>query len=316
MVGALIIGTRGSQLALWQAHFVRNALNRISPETAVELKTIKTEGDRDTTAPVAQLSEKGVFIKEIEDALLTREVDIAVHSMKDVPTEIPSGLVIAAVCEREDVRDAVISRNGKMLAELPSGARIGTSSLRRQAQLRHFRADLEILNLRGNLNTRIRKLDEGTYDAILLARAGLQRLGWADRITETLSTEIALPAVAQGAVGVECRQVDREIVALIALLNHPLTRAAVKAERALLRELEGGCQVPVGAWAREEKGRFLLEACVLSLDGRICLRDIIEGSTGEAIPMGKALARKLLAAGADKILDAIRNSVEPERPLA
>lgn len=314
MVKRIIIGTRDSPLALWQAHFVRDALTRLSPETTVELKTIKTEGDRDTHAPVAQLSGKGVFIKEIEDALLSCEADIAVHSMKDVPTEIPRGLIIGAVCEREDVRDAAISRSGKKLAELPAGSRIGTSSLRRQAQLRHFRSDFEILNLRGNLNTRVRKLDEGMYDAILLAKAGLHRLGWSDRITEILSTDVALPAVAQGAVGVECREADGDMVDLIGRLNHPLTRAAVEAERALLRELEGGCQVPIGAWARTEGGCFLLEACVLSLDGKIYLRDRIEGTAAEATSMGAALARKLFAAGADKILEAIRKSVVSGSP--
>jgi hydroxymethylbilane synthase len=308
MVNKIVIGTRGSQLALWQAYFVRDALSRIAPDTVVELKTIKTEGDRDTNGPVAQLSGKGVFIKEIEDALLAGEVDMAVHSMKDVPTQIPEGLTIAAVCEREDVRDAVLCRHGKTLSNLPAGARIGTSSLRRQAQLKHYRPDLEIAMLRGNLDTRVRKLDEGLYDAILLARAGLVRLGWASRITETLSTDIALPAVAQGAVGVECRRGDEKIVALLGKLNHPITRAAIDAERALLSEMEGGCQVPIGAWARLEGGKFVLEACVLSLDGAICLRDRMEGSVSDAASLGKLLAARLLAAGADKILETIRNS--------
>ena len=314
MVKRIIIGTRGSQLALWQAHFVRDALSRQSPETTVDLKTIRTEGDRDTSAPVAQLSGKGVFIKEIEDALLSREVDIAVHSMKDVPTEIPKGLAIAAVCEREDVRDALLSRAGKKLAEPPSGARIGTSSLRRQALLKHFRSDFEILTLRGNLNTRVRKLDEGLYDAIVLARAGLHRLGWSSRITETLSTDIALPAVAQGAVGVECRDDDPQLLQLVGRLNHSPTRSAVESERTLLRELEGGCQVPIGAWARVEEGRFILEACVMSIDGKIYLRDRIEGRESEASSLGSTLARRLLQAGADKILDAIRRSAASELP--
>jgi hydroxymethylbilane synthase len=314
MVKRIIIGTRGSQLALWQADFVRDALSRLSPETTVDLKTIRTEGDRDTSAPVAQLSGKGVFIKEIEDALLSREVDIAVHSMKDVPTEIPEGLVIAAVCERDDVRDALLSRDGKKLAELPPGARIGTSSLRRQALLKHFRSDFEILTLRGNLNTRVRKLDEGLYDAIVLARAGLQRLGWSSRITETLATDIALPAVAQGAVGVECREGDPQLRELVGRLNHALTRSAVEAERTLLRELEGGCQVPIGAWARAEGERFILEACVMSIDGKIYLRDQIEGRESEASTLGSTLAKRLLQAGADQILDAIRRSAATELP--
>jgi hydroxymethylbilane synthase len=308
MVNKIVIGTRGSQLALWQAYFVRDALSRIAPDIVAELKTIKTEGDRDTNAPVAQLSGKGVFIKEIEDALLAGEVDMAVHSMKDVPTQIPEGLTIAAVCEREDVRDAVLCRHNKTLSNLPAGARIGTSSLRRQAQLKHYRPDLEIALLRGNINTRVRKLDEGLYDAILLARAGLVRLGLASRITETLSTDVALPAVAQGAVGVQCRRGDENIVALLGKLNHPITHAAIDAERALLQEMEGGCQVPIGAWARLENGEFVLEACVLSLNGAICLRDRMEGSLSDPASLGKLLAARLLAAGADKILETIRIS--------
>lgn len=316
MVKRILIGTRGSQLALWQAHFVRDEFKRISPDTAVELVLIKTEGDRDTNAPVAQLSGKGVFIKEIEDALLSGDVDIAVHSMKDVPTDIPSGLIMAAVCKREDVRDAVISRDGKKLSELPPAAKIGTSSLRRQAILRHLRPDFDIRNLRGNLNTRVRKLDEGLYDAILLAKAGLQRLGWADRITEVLSTDIALPAVAQGAVGVECREGNQALRDLLARLEDAPTRAAVEAERALLRDLEGGCQVPIGAWAREERGTFFIEACVMSLDGRTYLRDQMEGSAAAAEALGKALARKLRAAGADKILDDIRRAADANAPAS
>ncbi len=308
MVKRIVIGTRGSQLALWQAHFVQDALCRRFPEIEVALKTIKTEGDRDTNAPVAQLSGKGVFIKEIEDALLSGAVDIAVHSMKDVPTEIPAGLAIAAVCEREDVRDALISRDGYKWLELPAGARIGTSSLRRQALLRHHRPDLEILNLRGNLNTRLRKLDEGLYDAILLAKAGLERLGWANRITEVLSTEIALPAVAQGAIGIECRENDRDTRGILNPLEHVPTRAAVEAERSLLRVLEGGCQVPVGAWARREGTAFVLEATVLSLDGKSCLRDRLEGRMEDATALGESLGKKLLKAGAEKILNEIRGA--------
>jgi hydroxymethylbilane synthase len=308
-VRKLVIGTRGSQLALWQAHFVRDTLTRLHSGLTVELKTIKTEGDRDTHAPVAQLSGKGVFIKEIEDALLSNDVDLAVHSMKDVPTAIPDGLTIAAVCEREDVRDAVISRSRKKLAALPAKALIGTSSLRRQALLKHFCPHLEIATLRGNLNTRLRKLEEGQYDAILLARAGLVRLGWDDRITETLSTEVALPAVAQGAIGIECRQEDTATISLLSQLNHEPTAAAVEGERALLRELEGGCQVPIGAWARQEQGVFRIEACVLSLDGKSYLRDQLEGSSSEARALGIQLAKKLLANGADRILDEIRRDM-------
>lgn len=314
MVKKLLIATRGSPLALWQADYVRDTLVRLYPELKVERRTIKTAGDRDTHAPVAQLSTKGVFIKEIEDALLSGEADLAVHSMKDVPTAIPDGLVMAAICEREDVRDALISRSGKKLSALPAKAIIGTSSLRRQAFTKHFYPLLEVSTLRGNLNTRLRKLDEGRYEAILLARAGLLRLGWGERITETLSTDIALPAVAQGAVGVECRARDGEILALLSRLNHPPTADAVEAERALLREMEGGCQVPLGAWAREEEGRFQLDACVMSLDGRVYLRDRIEGPASEARSLGVQLARKLLAQGADRILEEIRRGAGQGSP--
>ncbi|MBI3949263.1 MAG: hydroxymethylbilane synthase [Acidobacteria bacterium] len=296
----LIIGSRGSQLALWQTNFVRHQLARMAP-MPIEIATIKTTGDKHLETPIAQL-DKGMFVKEIERALLSGEIDLAVHSMKDLPTEIPSGLTIAAVCARHDVRDCFISRDGATLQSLAPGSRIGTSSLRRRAQLRYRRSDLEFADIRGNVDTRWRKLREGLFEAIVLAKAGLDRLGWADQITEVLSTEIVLPAVGQGALGIEARAEDMETLSLLEPLNHPPTNAAVMAERALLGHLEGGCQVPIGAWGRVEDGRLILEGCVISLDGETIIRDSISGLTEDSVALGARLAEKLLARGADRIL--------------
>jgi hydroxymethylbilane synthase len=302
------IGTRGSALAMWQANFIRERLEK-SFGIAAELVLVKTAGDKFTQAAVSQLGLKGVFIKELEDALLERRVDLAVHSMKDVPTEIPKGLAFAAVTRREDPRDCLVSRGGAKLAALPPGAQVGTSSLRRQAQIRHRRPDLELRDLRGNVDTRLRKLEEGLYDAIVVAKAGLDRLGAAEKITEVIETEVMLPAVGQGALGIEVRAPrpgvedgERELFALLATLDDSETRAGVTAERALLAELEGGCQVPLGAWGRIEQGRLVLEACVLSMDGSEYLRDSVTGTPAEAESAGRRLGRKLIEAGADKIL--------------
>jgi len=297
----LRIGSRGSVLAMWQANAVRGRLERlVGVET--EIVTIKTSGDRFQQANVAQIGLKGVFIKELEDALLEGSVDFAVHSMKDVPTQIPAGLVFPAICEREDVRDALLSRSGAKLAALPAGARIGTSSLRRQAQIRHVRPDLDLGDLRGNVDTRLRKLERGDYDAIVLAKAGLDRLGWSSKITEVIPPEVSLPAVGQGALGIEARADDREVLEVLAQLEHPPTRVAVTAERALLAELEGGCQVPLGAWARLEQGALVLDACVLSVDGIESVRQRTVGIPRDAEALGRELAQIMLAAGADRIL--------------
>ncbi len=297
----LRIGTRGSALALWQARFVQQQL-RERHRIDAEIVTLKTSGDRFAQKKVGQMGLKGVFIKELEDALLAGQIDLAVHSLKDVPTETPRGLAFPAITRRDEVRDCLVARDGCGLARLPAGARVGTSSLRRQAQLRHARPDLAVLDLRGNVDTRLRKLASGEYDAIVVAKVGLDRLGRADAITEVLSPEVMLPAVGQGALAVETRAAERDLAALLEPLDDPATRAAVTSERALLAELEGGCQVPVGAWGRIEDGRLVLDACVASSDGADFLRDRVEGPPQRPEALGRELARKLIGAGADRIL--------------
>ena len=298
---ALRIGTRGSALALWQASHISARLAELHGVES-ELVRIRTSGDHFQTAAVAQMGTKGVFIKELEDALLAGTIDIAVHSMKDVPTETPQGLAFPAITKREDVRDCFISHSGLTLEKLPAGAHVGTSSLRRQAQLRAYRPDLATVELRGNVDTRMKKVAAGEHDAIILAKAGVDRLGLSEKITEVLPTHIMLPAVGQGALGIETRAVDREISALVAVLDEEASRSCVTAERALLRELEGGCQVPLGAWARLGAGGLLLEACVLSPDGKQSLRRELDGAAEDAEQMGRQLGRILLEAGADRIL--------------
>jgi hydroxymethylbilane synthase len=311
-VKALRIATRGSALALWQANHIRERLMQLHGVES-ELIRIRTSGDRFQGASVAQVSEqtgtKGIFIKELEEALLAGTADLAVHSMKDVPTENPAGLIFPAITKREDVRDCLISRDGAKLKDLKPGARIGTSSLRRQAQLRHHRPDLELLDLRGNVDTRLRKVAAGEFDAIVLATAGVKRLGASDKITEILSTEIMLPAVGQGALGIETRTDDRETLRLVAGLDDAESHAAVTAERALLRELEGGCQLPLGAWARHENGELRLEACVFSADGKEFVRNELRGEVGDAKKLGARLGKMLIEAGADRILRLAGRSV-------
>lgn len=305
----LRIGTRGSPLALWQANHIRDRLQREFSLDA-EIILIKTTGDKITHSTVGQIGLKGVFIKELEDALLESRVDLAVHSMKDVPTEIPRGLTFPAITRRDDQRDCLVSRGGKKLADLPANARIGTSSLRRQAQLRHIRPDLELHDLRGNVDTRLRKLEEGLCDAIVVAKAGLDRLGASAKITEIFGAEAMLPAVGQGALGVEARAEDAELLSALAGLDDEKTRAGVTAERALLAELEGGCQVPLGAWGRVEGGELVLEACVLSLDGSDFLRERGGGSPQGAEKLGRELGRQLIEAGADRILRLAGRNIE------
>ncbi|HKV48722.1 MAG TPA: hydroxymethylbilane synthase [Candidatus Acidoferrales bacterium] len=309
----LRIGTRGSALALWQANHVRDELARRHGVEA-ELVRIHTSGDKLQTASVAQIgaegSAKGIFIKEIEDALLSGTVDIAVHSMKDVPTETPAGLVFAAITRREDPRDCLISRTNKSLKGLPVSARIGTSSVRRQAQLRHARPDLVVADLRGNVDTRMKKLAAGDFDAIVLAVAGVNRLGASDKVTQIFKQDVMLPAVGQGALGIETRADDSEATALAASLNDHETRACITAERALLRELEGGCQVPVGAWARiSVSGELEMEAGVFAPDGTESVRRNDVGAAADAEAIGMRLGRGLIEAGADKILRLVGRSV-------
>ena len=308
----LRIATRGSALALWQANHIRERLAQLHGIES-ELIRIRTSGDKFQGASVAQVSEqagtKGIFIKELEEALLAGTADLAVHSMKDVPTENPAGLVFPAITKREDVRDCLISRDGAKLKDLASGARVGTSSLRRQAQLRHHRPDLELLDLRGNVDTRLKKVAAGEFDAIVLATAGMNRLGASDKITQILAPEVMLPAVGQGALGIETRADDHETLRLVAELDDPESHEAVTAERALLRELEGGCQIPLGAWARRENGELRLEACVFSADGKEFVRKDLRGRPEEAEELGVRLGQILIEAGADRILRLAGRSV-------
>jgi hydroxymethylbilane synthase len=294
----LVIASRGSQLALWQARWVEGQLTSRGHQCRIEI--IKTTGDKITDVPLAKVGTKGLFTKEIEEALLDGRADLAVHSLKDLPTELPTGLVLAAVPEREDPRDAVV---GKRLADLPAGARIGTSSLRRSAQLRNLRPDLEIESVRGNLDTRLRKLDEGRYDAILLAAAGLKRLGWADRIAEILPPEVMCSAVGQGALAIETRAGSRGFRACAPLDDAP-THAAVTAERGMLAALGGGCQVPIGAHATVRDGHLRLLGVVASPDGSELVRAESEGAPADAAAIGRTLGEELLARGARKILEA------------
>jgi hydroxymethylbilane synthase len=305
---SLRIGTRGSALALWQANHVGGRLAELHGVQS-ELVRIRTSGDRFLTGSVALVGTKGVFIKELEDALLAGTIDLAVHSMKDVPTEIPGGLAFPAITRREDPRDCLVSHSGLRLGDLPVGARVGTSSLRRQAQLRHHRPDLQLLDLRGNVDTRLKKVAAGDFDAIVLAVAGVKRLGASDKVTEILTTELMLPAVGQGALGIETRSADRETANLVASLDDAETRACVTAERALLHELEGGCQVPLGALARLEGDDLLLEACVFSPDGTDFVRREFRGSAKEPDSVGKHLGQILIDAGADRILRLAGRSV-------
>ena len=305
----LRIGTRGSALALWQANHISGQLKELHGVES-ELIRIRTSGDRMQSAPVAQINEqigaemggKGIFIKELEDALLANTIDLAVHSMKDVPTEIPPGLAFPAITRREDPRDCLISRTGRSLKGLPAGARIGTSSLRRQAQLRHHRPDLEVVNLRGNVDTRLKKLDAKEFDAVVLAMAGVNRLGFTSRISQVLDESVMLPAVGQGALGIETRADDARTSELVAALNDPESRACVTAERSLLHELQGGCQVPLGGLARLAGDALRIEAAVFSADGKEFVRREEQGTAADPAGAGKRLGQALLEAGADRIL--------------
>jgi len=308
-VRKLRIGSRGSQLALWQANYIGAELARLH-NAKWEIVIIKTSGDRFQQSAPPQMGLKGIFTKELEEALLDGRIDLAVHSMKDVPTDIPAGLAFPAVTKREDVRDALLSRSGAKLLGLPRGARMGTSSLRRRAQLLRARPDLAVLDVRGNVDTRIRKMEQGDFDALVLAKAGLDRLGLSAKITEILSCEVSLPAVGQGALGIESRADDAEVVNLLAGLNHSETRVGVTAERALLAELEGGCQLPLGAWGRMEKNELVLDARVLSGDGQESISDRAAGRPEDAEKLGRELGRKMLAAGADRLLKLAGRNIE------
>ena len=302
---SLVVGTRGSRLAVQQAEWVQARLREVAPGVTVALQRIKTSGDMIVDVPLAAIGGKGLFVKEIEEALLRGEIDLAVHSMKDVPTILPDGLDILCVPAREDPRDVLISREAVSLDQLPRGSRVGTSSLRRQAQLLHHRPDLTVQLLRGNLDTRLRKLRNGEYDAIVLAAAGLRRMGWANEVTEYLPPEVSLPAIGQGALGLEGRRDDGFVRDLVAPLEHPPTRTAVTAERALLKRLEGGCQVPIAAHATIKGDTLILDGLIASVDGRRFIRDMVQGPVPDARALGVQLAEKLLARGGAPILNEI-----------
>ena len=299
---ALRIGTRGSALALWQARSIARALREITG-VEPEIVIIRTSGDKFQQTSFSQIGTKGVFIKELEDALVDERVDLAVHSMKDVPTEMPDGLTIAAIGKREDVRDALLSASGATLTSLPQGARVGTSSLRRQSQLLHARRDLRVLELRGNVDTRIEKLKRGDYDAIVLAKAGLDRLGLSGNISQVLPHDVSLPAAGQGAIGIEARTGDAATLHVLTALDHGETRSAVTAERAALAGLGGGCQVPIGAWGRIENGKLLLDVAVLSPDGIHRMWERVSGPPEEAEGVGRRVAQKLRDGGASALLE-------------
>jgi len=300
-VRTLRIGTRGSLLAKWQAEFVRKKLfaaTGIEPEIVI----MKTSGDKMQQAALTQIGGKGIFIKELEEALLEETIDLAVHSVKDIPTDVPSRLMFPAVCKRDDVRDCLV---GSTLANLRQGARVGTSSLRRQAQLRHLRLDLDLRDLRGNVDTRLRKVESGEYEAVMLSKAGLDRLGLSQRISEVLAPEVCMPAVGQGAIAVECRLRDTEAGDLLAPLDDQETRSAIIGERALLSALQGGCQVPMGAWARIERGELVMDACVCSVDAAQYVKQRAAGPPEQAAALGEHMARLLIEAGARSILEEV-----------
>ena len=298
----LRIATRKSPLALWQANFVSAQLKHYHPDLEIELVTMTTQGDKILDTPLAKVGGKGLFVKELETGMLEGRADIAVHSMKDVPVDFPPGLHLAVICEREDPRDAFVSNNYASLDDLPQGARLGTSSLRRQSQIAAFRPDLKIIDLRGNVNTRLKKLDDGEYDAIILAAAGLKRLEFEERITQFIETDVCLPAIGQGAVGIECRSDDARVHNLIAPLNDNKTQIRVTAERAMNERLQGGCQVPIAGYAEFEKGLIMMRGLVGQVDGKKIIRGDIAGPAENAEELGIVLAEDLLSRGADKIL--------------
>lgn len=310
-VNKIVIGTRGSRLALVQAGLVKKALEENFPGLAVTLKKIRTTGDVITDIPLEKIGDKGIFIKELEAALLEEEIDLAVHSMKDVPTSLPPGLKIGAVMEREEPWDVFISAcRGVKLTELGNGTRIGSSSLRRRAQLLHHYPHLAICPVRGNVDTRLRKLERGDFEGIILAYAGVKRMGWIDLIDEVIPGDICLPSVGQGAIGLETRVGDSWTESLVKTLHCSRTGAEVNAERAFLRRLEGGCQVPIGALAAVNNGNLLLQGMVASLDGKYMFKSDTEGSPQDAKALGTSLAEKLLQDGCGSILEQIRQECE------
>jgi hydroxymethylbilane synthase len=307
----LRIGTRGSELALFQANWVKEKLVQTYPHLNVTLIKIKTTGDRIQDAPLAKIGGKGLFVKEIEEALIQKRIDLAVHSIKDVPTELPVALHLSAITKREDPRDVFISRDGTYLKDLPQRAKIGTSSLRRQSQLLHFRSDFELVPLRGNLDTRMRKLETMNIDGIILAYAGVRRLGFEDSITEVIPIEISLPAIGQGALGIETRIEDEEVEEKINFLNDPESSVAISAERAFLKRLGGGCQVPIAAFGRIVGPTLQMDGMVGRTDGNRLIRHHMEGPLEEAESLGIELAEILLNKGAREILGEVYQKPSP-----
>lgn len=305
MIKTLKIATRQSPLALWQAEHIRERLEALHPGLNVELVTFVTQGDKILDTPLAKIGGKGLFVKELEAALLDGRADLAVHSMKDVPMQLPEGLALAVICEREDPFDAFVSNTYTSFDALPQGAKLGTSSLRRKSQILKQRPDLDVIDLRGNVGTRLSKLDAGQYDAIILASAGLKRLGLAQRIRHTLAPEVSLPAVGQGALGLECRSHDQNVLDLILPLMHQETNACVRAERAFNAYLEGGCQVPIAGFATLEHDQIRLEGRVGSVDGSTLLRAVVIGAPEQSEQLGVQLAKALLDQGAGDLLKAL-----------
>lgn len=305
MMKTLKIATRQSPLALWQAEHIRARLEAMHADLTVELVTFVTQGDKILDTPLAKIGGKGLFVKELEAALMDGRADLAVHSMKDVPMALPEGLSLAVICEREDPLDAFVSNHYASFADLPQGAKVGTSSLRRKCQILKARPDLEIIDLRGNVGTRLSKLDDGQYDAIILASAGLKRLGLADRIRHTIQPDVSLPAVGQGALGLECRSQDQAVLDLILPLMHAETNVCVRAERAFNAYLEGGCQVPIAGYATLQNGQLQIEGRVGSVDGQTILKAVQYGAPEQAEMLGEELAKALLAQGAGELLKAL-----------
>jgi hydroxymethylbilane synthase len=302
------IGSRGSPLALWQANWIKEQLESQHPDIPVEIVIIKTSGDKIQDVPLAKIGGKGLFVKEIEEALLKKDIDFAVHSMKDMPIKFPFALCIASVTKRENPFDALISRNNIKLNDLPKGAKIGTGSLRRASQLLHYRPDLNLIPLRGNVETRIKKLETEGLDAIILATAGLIRLGWGDKISEIISPEILLPAMGQGAVGIEARKHDVDNQILLADMDDENTHLALDAERAVVTQLEGGCNVPIGAFATIEGNEMTLRGLVASLDGKTLYKKELKGDKVNAVALGNEMGNALLDMGGDKIMHEINST--------
>ena len=305
----LVIGTRGSKLAVWQSEYVKAKVEEVTG-LPVELKIIKTTGDKILDVPLAKVGGKGLFTKELEVELMAGTVDLCVHSMKDVPTELPESLYIAAMPERVDPRDAIVSGAGYDLDTLPQGAKLGTSSLRRRSQVKALRPDLEIVDVRGNLDTRMRKAEDGELDAVILASAGITRMGWADRITHYIDPEQMVSAVGQGAIGIEIREDDEFMRHVMEAIGHPETMECVTAERVVMNKLEGGCQVPIGAYARIEGDRMVMDGFVGSVGGETIIRTQLDGPADQPLQLGERMVAKLREMGADEVLAQVREAAD------